>query len=246
VEQQCVDRIGEKRFDAAPALTHRRWSGDQSPSPDKQVTTASIRTILVGVSGGSASNGAIELACRFANRLHAHVEGFHVLLDPVAVFGPVGMGDGLAVSGDVVAEMIDDANANAAKAKTSFEEIADRYHLLHQNLTHMAAVRDCGPSCGWRETIGDAPTLVAERARFFDLVVLGRSSRVVHEASSNTIDAVLARSGRPVLLAPAETLRRPLRVHRSGCSFSPAFAIRWCPSCSRRAGCLPSPETSSS
>jgi nucleotide-binding universal stress UspA family protein len=89
----------------------------------------SIRTILVGASGGSASNGAIELACWFANRLDAHIEGFHVLLDPVAVFGPVGAGGGLVVSSDIVAEMIDEANANAANAKASFEEIADRYHL---------------------------------------------------------------------------------------------------------------------
>jgi len=73
----------------------------------------------------------------------------------------------------------------------------------------MAAARDCGPSFDWCETTGDAPKLVAERARFFDLVVLGRSSRVVHEASSNTIEAVLARSGRPVLLAPAEILANP-------------------------------------
>jgi nucleotide-binding universal stress UspA family protein len=165
----------------------------------------SIRTILVGASGGSASNGAIELACRFANRLDAHIEGLHVLPDTVAVFGPVGTGGGLVVSGDIVAEMIDEANANAAKAKASFEEIADRYHLPHQNLAHMAAVQDCGPSVGWREATGDAPKLVAERARYFDLVVLGRSSRVIHESSSNTIEAVLARSGRPVLLAPAKT-----------------------------------------
>ena len=74
------------------------------------------------------------------------------------------MGDGLAVSGDVVAEMIDDANANAAKAKASFEEIAARHNLPHQNLTHMVAARDCGPSFGWREATGDAPKLVAERA----------------------------------------------------------------------------------
>src|SRR5438309_9891141 len=122
MEQQKVDRMREKRFDAAPALTHRQWSSDQSSTPDERGQTASIRTILVGASGGLASNGAIELACRFAHRLRAHVEGFHVVLDPIAVFGAVGVGDGLAVSGDVVAEMIDDADAVAAKAKASFEE----------------------------------------------------------------------------------------------------------------------------
>ena len=121
----------------------------------------------------------------------------------------MGAGDGLALSGDVVAEMIDDADANAAKAKASFEEIAARHHLPYRNLAQMAAARDCGPSVGWREATGDAPQLVAERARFFDLVVLGRSSRVVDEPSSNTIEAVLARSGRPVLLAPAEPPATP-------------------------------------
>ena len=77
----------------------------------------SIRTILVGASGGSASDGAIELACRFAHRLGAHVEGFHVLPDPVAVYASVGVGDGLAVSGNFVEEMIAEADENAAKAK---------------------------------------------------------------------------------------------------------------------------------
>ena len=74
VEQQDVDRIGEKRFDAAPLLTHRRWLGDQRPSLENQGAIAVIRTILVGASGGSASNGAIDLACRFADQIgRAHV-----------------------------------------------------------------------------------------------------------------------------------------------------------------------------
>src|SRR5438094_10056215 len=103
MEEQYVDQIRENRLNAAPALTHQRWSSDQSASSDDRGQTASIRTILVGASGGLASNGAIELACRFADRLRAHVEGFHVVPDPIAVFGAVGVGDGFAVSGDVVA-----------------------------------------------------------------------------------------------------------------------------------------------
>jgi nucleotide-binding universal stress UspA family protein len=205
MEEQYVDQVREKRANAAPALTHRRWSSGQSASPHDRGQTGSIRTILVGASGGLASNGAIELACRFANRLRAHVEGFHVLLDPISVFGAVGVGDGLTVSGDVVAEMIDDADAIAAKAKASFKEVAARHRLPPQHLAQMAVSRDSGPSICWREATGDAPKLVADRARFFDLIVLGRSGRVVDEPSSNTIEATLTRSGRPVLLAPAET-----------------------------------------
>jgi nucleotide-binding universal stress UspA family protein len=164
----------------------------------------SIRTILVGASGGSASKGAIELACRFAKRLHAHVEGFHVLIDPIAVFAGAGMGEGMAISGGVIEEMTADADANAANAKASFEEIAKQHDLPHLSFGQMNAARDWRPSAGWHEETGDASSLVAARARFFDLIVLGRSARVVDEPSSNTIEATLARSGRPVLLAPAE------------------------------------------
>jgi nucleotide-binding universal stress UspA family protein len=205
MEQQGADRIGEKRFEEAPAMTQWRRSSDPSALPDNRKLTAPIRTVLVGASGGSASDGAIELACRFADRLRAHVEGFHVLVDPIAMFASVGAADGLAISGDVVTEMIDDTNANAAKAKACFEKIAARHHLQRQSLAQLAARRDCDPSAGWREATGNAPKLIAERARFFDLIVLGRSARVVDEPSSNTIEAVLARSGRPVLLAPAQT-----------------------------------------
>jgi len=41
-----------------------------------------IRTILAAASGGTATNGAIELACRFARRFDAHIEGFHAKADP--------------------------------------------------------------------------------------------------------------------------------------------------------------------
>jgi nucleotide-binding universal stress UspA family protein len=205
MEQQHIDAVDEERFAEALAPTHERWSSDQSASAQGRRATAAIRTILAGASGGSASEGAIELACRFADRLAAHVEGFHVLLDPVTVFGTVGAGEGLALSSDVVLEMIDDAASTAAKAKASFEEIAARHSLPLRKLAQVGASRDCGPSVSWRQATGDAPNLIAERARFFDLVVLGRSSRVVDEPSSHTIEAVLARSGRPLLLAPAQT-----------------------------------------
>jgi nucleotide-binding universal stress UspA family protein len=190
--------------DEKEPLTLLDSPGGRSVSLHDRGAAMAIRTILVGASGGSASNGAIELACRIAKRLRAHVEGFHVLVDPIAVFAGMAMGEGFALSGDVVQEMTAGAEANAAKSKKSFEGIATRHELPHQSHGQIAASRDWGPSASWRQETGDASNLVAERARFFDLVVLGRSARVVDEPSSNTIEAVLARSGRPVLLAPTE------------------------------------------
>ena len=132
MEQQDVDRAGEDRFEL-PASTPRE-PGGCSASSDNRAAAVAIKTILVGASGGSASNGAIELACRFADRLCAHVEGFHVLIDPIAAFASVGAGEGFALSGDVIAEMVDEADANAAQAKASFKEIATRHHLPYQKI----------------------------------------------------------------------------------------------------------------
>jgi hypothetical protein len=42
-----------------------------------------VRTILVAASGGTASNGALELACRLAQRFDAHLEGLHIRIDPL-------------------------------------------------------------------------------------------------------------------------------------------------------------------
>jgi len=51
-------------------------------------------------------------------------------------------------------------------------------------------------------SLGYGPTLVARRARFFDLAVLGRSERVAHNPHTDAVEQTLIQSGRPVLLAP--------------------------------------------
>jgi nucleotide-binding universal stress UspA family protein len=45
---------------------------------------------------------------------------------------------------------------------------------------------------------------LARRARFFDLVVLGRSDRVVDLPHSDAVEQTLLHSGRPIILAPAD------------------------------------------
>ncbi|HZT89233.1 MAG TPA: universal stress protein [Stellaceae bacterium] len=161
-----------------------------------------IRTILAAASGGSASGGAIELGCRLAQRLKAHVEGFHALVDPASVLAAAGAGDGVPAMGPFIDSVMKDAAATAAATRAVFDEAAARHRLTHRSQPQMGVSDGEGSAC-WREETGYAPGLVAQRARFFDLVVLGRSERVVREPSSNTIEETLARSGRPILLAPA-------------------------------------------
>jgi nucleotide-binding universal stress UspA family protein len=161
-----------------------------------------IRTILVAASGGSASEGAIELACRLASRLRAHVEGFHVVNDARAALAMAG-GDMGIPPPELFEQFSAEAVAHAARTKASFEAIAERHHLPLRS-TASSASEEPSPSAYWREATGYAPSLVAQRGRFFDLVILGRSERVVDEPYTRTIEETLEMAGRPILLAPAD------------------------------------------
>lgn len=161
----------------------------------------SIRTILAAASGGTATAGAIDLACQLARRFASHLEGFHILPDPYAVFAAAGEGIGSPASVGMVNRVIEEANVAAARTRALFDETVRRHGIAHGTTPQLAAPL---PLASWREETGKASALVARRGRFVDLVVLGRSDRVVREPYSDTIEETLARSGRPVLLAPAE------------------------------------------
>ncbi|HEX7969250.1 MAG TPA: universal stress protein, partial [Stellaceae bacterium] len=71
-----------------------------------------------------------------------------------------------------------------------------------------AAASSWEASASWREATGLDTAAVARRARLFDLVVVGRSSRAVREPSSMTIERTLLTAGRPVLVAASTALEK--------------------------------------
>lgn len=157
------------------------------------------RTIIAAASGGGASDGAIELACGLAQRFGAHLEGFHVRLDPRGFLVYSGDGFGGSMGGEFIDRFAADAAAIATRTKASFEAIIARHQIPRGAVSSAPA----GASASWHEEAGHAPALVSRRARFFDLVVLGRSDRVTDEPHSDVVEQTLVESGRPVLLAPA-------------------------------------------
>jgi nucleotide-binding universal stress UspA family protein len=161
----------------------------------------SIRTILAAAGGGSATAGTINLACQLARRFEAHLEGFHVLPGANGFFAAAGEDVGAPVSAGLVEAMMAEATAQAAQTRALFDDIITRHGIAHHAVPQLAPRR---PSACWHEETGSAPELVARRGRFFDLVVLGRSDRVVHEPHSDTVEETLLHSGRPVLLAPSD------------------------------------------
>lgn len=162
-----------------------------------------IKTILAAASGGSASAGAVELACRFARRFEAHVEGFHAKPDPLDLL-KYDSGIGSTLNATFIEKFTADADTAAAKVRAEFAATLDRHRMDLTPHAPEALPGSIRASASWREEVGYGPALVARRARFFDLVVLGRSERVVENVHSDAVEETLVRSGRPVLLAPAQ------------------------------------------
>jgi nucleotide-binding universal stress UspA family protein len=170
-----------------------------------------IRTILAAVSGGSASAGVLELACRLARRFNSHLEAFHARLDPRELAFVAADGFGTPVIGNLIETAMQDAADAAAQARGLFDAAAKRHGLT---LRHEPPPSGGAPallaeaSASWREAEGYSPAKISSRARLFDLVVLGRSGRVVDEPSSASVEEALLTTGRPVLIAPAEPPKR--------------------------------------
>ncbi|MBY0511997.1 MAG: universal stress protein [Rhodospirillaceae bacterium] len=159
------------------------------------------RTILVAMSGGAASGGALELACMLAKHFQAHLEGFHVKLDSTQILVAAASDISMAMDQRMLDQFDAEAAATAKKAQAAFSAAASRHAV---SLASVPATASASASAAWREETGKPPSLVSRRARFFDLVVLGASERIVDRIHSDTDEQTLFSCGRPVLLAPAK------------------------------------------
>jgi nucleotide-binding universal stress UspA family protein len=167
-----------------------------------------IKTILAACSGGTASEGAIEAACRLARRFEAHLEGIHVRADATQLIMAAGDGFGMPIAGEFIDKFSRDVAAAAGKTKAAFEAALQRHGIPPAGQPPKPGVpgkaAKPGASADWRDETGYAPGVLSRRARFFDLAVLGRSDRVIDEPHSDAIEQTLLLSGRPVLLAPSK------------------------------------------
>jgi len=161
-----------------------------------------ICTILVPLSGGAATDGAIETACRLAQRFGAHLEALHVGADPRDSLPLLGPDISASVSTELIAMAMRESEARLAKAKASFDAAIRRHALPLATKPPGMGQLAGSPSAEWRSEIGNAAELIPWRARFNDLVVLGQSGRVVDEPSTEIPEETILHGGRPVLLAP--------------------------------------------
>jgi len=164
----------------------------------------SIKTILTAVSGSTASAAAVELGCVLARRFDAHIEGYHAKADPMELFR-YGTGMGRGISKTVLNKFTADAEEAADQVKALFIQAVDKHSMNLGQVRPGEFTKTSGPSASWLVETGDASNLVARRARFFDLVVLGHSERLGDHVHSDAVEQTLVYSGRSVLVASAKT-----------------------------------------
>jgi len=165
----------------------------------------SIDTILVAASGGSASEGAITLAARLARRFEAHLEVFHAHADPKEAAMALGDGFAAPVAVDLIERATEEIAAAADRAKRQFEAAARQIQLKIADVPSAfepTGAGKAGATIGWRDETGFAPELIARRARLFDLVILGRSERVVDRPHTEVLEQTLLHCSQAILIAP--------------------------------------------
>jgi len=118
-----------------------------------------LKTILVAASGGTASDGAVELACRLARKFEAHVEGLHIRVDPRAVVAIAADGLGAPMVGGWIDQIAAESDELAKKTKEAFDPATNIGLFAERRcLAHGLILRALG------DTIAIAPPLIADGA----------------------------------------------------------------------------------
>lgn len=166
-----------------------------------------IAEVLASVDGGEGSEALIRTALAVGRRFDAHVDLIHV--ESLAEDAIPLVGDGLA--GPAVTQILRDAE-RAAKDRTqaahaAFEKVCLYGEPGSARDTAVIDVQETPPrgrfSVTWRQLEGRPDHELARRGRLADMIVLAKAA----DGSGLTvaIETALFDTGRPVLLAPAES-----------------------------------------
>ncbi len=173
-----------------------------------------IKVVLTPLHGGDTDSAALAAALSVARQFSAHVDVMHVRADPRTMIPYIGEG----MSGVLVEEMMASAEQQATERAARARKLFDDWRA--QEGLPLAEQPGDGPGCAWVELVGRADVMVARRGRLADLIVVSRpSGEDVAATATETLEAALLESGRPLLVAaaaPAETLGRRIAIAWNG------------------------------
>jgi nucleotide-binding universal stress UspA family protein len=145
-----------------------------------------LKDLLVHLDGSAQALARLDFAAALAARHGAHLVGLHAVEGSL----PPGLTSDLggAAIGTLLERMRLDAEAEAARMRSAFEE----------------RMRRDGIEGEWREAFAMPAEAVAVHARYADLALLGQPDpdSGLAETDAMILEAVLFTSGRPVLVLP--------------------------------------------
>jgi nucleotide-binding universal stress UspA family protein len=166
-----------------------------------------MKNILVLTGGGNSDESVFATAYAVAQPLAAHLEFFHVRLEPgeAAAWEP----HSEFVRGPGVREMMQrlraDGDMRSAASKRNFDQLCK----LHGITVTEEPRAGGGVSADWREEVGEAECRLVYQVRRHDMVIIGRRTGP-NGLPPDVLEQVLLSGGRPLLVAPAKPARRPV------------------------------------
>lgn len=155
-----------------------------------------MKTILVPFYDDDIAESALGAAWLVAERFQSYVEALFVMRPP-QIFD----GEGIALAGSYMTQLKDEERRLAESAHKRFQSAVDARGVTVGEVSSPAH----GVTAGWRETEGLEGQVVGDYGRLFDLVVIGRNFGQPWIDWSVMCEAALFETGRPVLVAAAET-----------------------------------------
>jgi nucleotide-binding universal stress UspA family protein len=172
-----------------------------------------LKSILVHVNGSNGDSAVLSLASRVGRDFAAHFDVVHVTPSFAEMAGKT-----LSAAGDtpVSGEAFELQRIVAAKASEASRRHFDAF-CHGENLSEAKAPPAPQGSAAWSEKTGSAVDVLVTEARYHDLVVAaGTGSERLLPAD---LGRILFESGKPLLLAPAQTSSGRIR----------SVAIAWKP-----------------
>ena len=161
-----------------------------------------IKTILVPATGDQTDDAVFTSALAVARTFNAHLDFLHVRVDAAAMVAAMATdGSGAAMVSGLVERIDEEATRREDTARQLFQRFCERERLAIAD----TPASQQSPTAQWLRQTGDEAYWVREYGRAADLLVVGHPAED-QGVSTDTIEAALVGTGRPVLIVPATPL----------------------------------------
>jgi nucleotide-binding universal stress UspA family protein len=161
-----------------------------------------IKTILVPATGNQTDEAVFTSALAVARAFDAHLDFLHIRVDAAAMVAAMATdGSGATMVSGLVERIDEEATRREDTARQLFQRFCERERLAIED----SPAGQQSPTARWLRQTGDEAYWVREYGRAADLLVLGYPADD-QGVSTDTIEAALVGTGRPVLVVPAAPL----------------------------------------